>query len=247
MNKKSILLGISTIFVIWFLFSIIINKPIIPLPSVVIKQLFIEFSKGTIFLHLLASILRIISSLFISLTIGIPVGIITAKIKKLDSIFSPILYLLYPIPKIAFLPIIMVLFGLGNTPKIILISSILFFPITIAVRDRTKQLPKEYDYLAKVFLLTKKQILFEITLPGILPSILSAIRISIGISLSVLFFSENFATVFGIGYYIMNSWVMVDYPQMYVGIIMLSFTGLGLYLSLDIIEKKIVPWHIHLN
>ncbi|MGL1890050.1 MAG: ABC transporter permease [Spirochaetaceae bacterium] len=245
MNKRSILFGILVILSVWFLFFIIINKPIIPSPIVVLKQLLFEARKGTLFLHLFVSILRILCSLLISLSIGIPIGIITAKIKKLNSLFSPILYLLYPIPKIAFLPILMVLFGLGNTPKIILISTILFFPITIAVRDRTKQLPKEYDYLSKIFLLNKKQILFEITLPGILPAILSAIRISIGISLSVLFFSENFATVYGIGYYIMNSWVMIDYPQMYVGIIMLSLTGLGLYGLLDVVEKKLMPWNVN--
>lgn len=243
MNKRSILFAFIFVLIVWLLFSIIISKPIIPTPFVVFKQLLLEVQKGTLFLHLLVSLLRIFCSLIISIVLGIPIGILSAKIKKLDYLFSPILYLLYPIPKIAFLPILMVLFGLGNTPKIILISSILFFPITIAVRDKTKQLPKEYDYLAKVFLLTKKQVLFDITLPGILPGIISAIRISIGISLSVLFFSENFATVYGIGYYIMNSWIMIDYPQMYVGIIMLSFTGLGLYILLDLLEKKLIPWN----
>lgn len=240
--NKNLISGVIILLVIWSILGFMLNQPIIPMPTVVFKQFLTEMKTGILFIHLFVSIFRIIISLIISLSLGVPIGIITGRVKKIDEIFSPILYLLYPIPKIAFLPILMVLFGLGNTPKIFLISLILFFPITIAVRDRTKQLPKQYNHLAKIFGLTKKQTLFEITLPGILPAILSSIRISIGISLSVLFFSENFATVYGIGYYIMNSWIMIDYAKMYVGIIMLSFTGLFLYSALDFLERKLIPW-----
>jgi len=70
------------------------------------------------------------------------------------------------------------------------------------------------------------------------------LRISVGISLSVLFFSENFATEYGIGYYIMNSWIMVNYLKMYAGIVFISLLGIFLYKSIEIIEKKMMPWKL---
>ena len=242
MSKKGFLKGAVIILLIWVLAALIIRQPIVPSPITVFSRMLTELGNGKIFLHLGMSLVRILISILLASLLGIPTGIVAARYKRPDRIISPVLYLLYPIPKIAFLPILMVLFGLGNLPKILLVTMILFFPITIAVRDGAKQLLPEYMKLAAVYKLTGREVILDIMLPGILPNILSSIRISIGISLSVLFFSENFAAAYGIGYYIMNSWVMVDYPQMYVGVIMLSLTGIMLFYLLSLIERRIIPW-----
>ncbi|MBN1648811.1 MAG: ABC transporter permease [Spirochaetales bacterium] len=242
MNIKSVLTGIAIILVIWLIAAPLIHQAVVPGPGPVAAELVKEVRSGTVFLHTLVSLYRIAVALLLALISAVPLGILAGRNRAAHRILSPLSYLLYPVPKIAFLPVLMVLFGLGNLPKILLVAIILFFPVFIAVRDGVLDLPKEYDYLAIVFELSKKRILLDIILPGILPRILSSVRISIGISLAVLFFSENFATSYGIGHYIMNSWIMVNYPRMYVGIIFLSITGLTLYLLLDQLEHKIVPW-----
>jgi NitT/TauT family transport system permease protein len=80
----------------------------------------------------------------------------------------------------------------------------------------------------------------------VLPKIISALRISIGISIAALFFSENFATRFGIGYFIMNCWIMADYVQMFAGILTLSIMGTVIFKIIDLLEKILCPW-IFLN
>ena len=242
MNKRGILKGALVVLGIWILLALLIRRPIVPSPFTVFIRLIDEIKKTTIFLHIGVSLFRILVSMILAAALAIPTGIIAARYNRPDKLISPVLYLLYPIPKIAFLPILMVLFGLGNLPKILLVTMILFFPIAIAVRDGGKNLLPEYTKLAKVYRLSGKEIILDIILPGILPNIFSSLRISIGISLSVLFFSENFATTYGIGYYIMNSWIMADYPQMYVGVLILSLTGIALFYILSLIENKIIPW-----
>ncbi len=242
MNSKSMLKGIGIILLLWLILAPVINQPVVPSVAAVALELIKEIKAGKVFLHILISLYRIAAAMFLALLTAVPLGILAGRNKAARSILSPLSYLLYPVPKIAFLPVLMILFGLGDLPKILLVGMILFFPVFIAVRDSVLDLPQEYDYIAKVFRLGRKKILKDIILPGILPRILSSIRISIGISLAVLFFSENFATSYGIGYYIMNSWIMANYPRMYVGIIFLSITGVTLYLFVDKLEKKIVPW-----
>lgn len=244
MPKFALLKGILIVLGLWYLLALIISAPIVPMPHKVFFALAAETFQGQVLRHVGVSLLRIIFGIFFALVLALPIGIAAARLKKANSFISPVLYLLYPVPKIAFLPVLMVFFGMGDTPKIILITIILFFPVAIAVRDGVRNLPSNYFQLAEVLRLSRKQVLKEIILPGILPGIISSLRISIGISLAVLFFSENFATTWGIGYYIMNSWIMGNYVLMYGGIVFLSFTGILLYITLDLLEKKLVPWKI---
>ena len=85
-------------------------------------------------------------AILISLVAGSLIGLWIGMSKKADELISPVVYILYPIPKIAFLPILMILFGLGNAPKIVLIITIVIFQIIVAVRDGVKEIPKELFY-----------------------------------------------------------------------------------------------------
>ncbi|MGL5354280.1 MAG: ABC transporter permease, partial [Clostridium sp.] len=169
-------------------------------------------------------------------------GLWTGINKTLDAIISPVVYILYPLPKIAFLPVFMVLFGLGDTSKIILITTIIVFQIQLAARDGVKEIPKELYYSMKTLGLNNRQIFKELVLPAAMPKLMSTLRTSVGLSISALFLSENFATSYGIGYFIMNSWIMVDYKYMFSGILGLSILGLLLFKIIDILEKKLCYW-----
>jgi NitT/TauT family transport system permease protein len=177
----------------------------------------------------------------LALLVAIPSGLAIGHLKRLDRILSPTLYLLYPLPKIAFLPVFMVLFGIGDLSKIILIAVIIFFPATLTIRDGVKEMPFQYLELAQAYHLTSRQVLTDIIWPSILPRIFSSLRITVGISLSVLFVSETYAATYGLGYTIMNNWVMANYVGMYAGIVLLSLLGLLLYIVIDKVEQLVIP------
>ncbi|SHJ30712.1 ABC transporter permease [Lutispora thermophila] len=241
MLKNKTLHGIIIVIIIWYLLHISVESNVIPSPYNTFKRFFHLFPK-VLSIHLLASLVRIMTAVGISIIIGVPFGLWIGMSKKADSIISPVVYILYPLPKIAFLPIFMILLGIGNTAKITLIVTIIIFQILIGVRDGIKEIPKELYYSVISMGVSKAGMYRHLIMPAILPRLFSALRLSLGISISTLFFAENFATTYGIGYYIMNAWVMVDYLDMFSGILALSLLGLLLLRLMDLLEKKFCPW-----
>ena len=123
---------------------------------------------------------------------------------------------MYPIPKVAFLPVFMLLFGLGNVSKIILIIFIIVFQMILSVRDGVRQIPNTYFKVMNSFSASNRQqyrYLNYACNPYL--NVFSALRISIGISLATLFFAENYATTYGLGYFIMSAWSKMNYPEMF--------------------------------
>lgn len=239
--KNRTLYGMLIVIMFWYILHISVDSNMIPSPYETVKVLF-ELMKKDLIKHLAFSTYRVTVALLISLLIGVPLGLWTGANRKLDEIISPVAYILYPLPKIAFLPIFMILFGLGDIAKIILITTIVVFQIQLAARDGVKEIPKELHYSMRTLGLSSRQIFIELIFPAALPKLMSTLRTSIGISISALFLSENFATSYGIGYFIMNSWIMVDYKSMFAGILALSILGLFLFKIVDVLEKKLCPW-----
>jgi NitT/TauT family transport system permease protein len=225
----------------WYMLHLTVGSSAIPSPYKTILN-FMEIFPSTLSLHLLVSLGRISAAVLISLLLGGIIGLWIGMSEKADELVTPIVYILYPLPKIAFLPILMILFGLGNTPKIILIIIIIIFQIIVASRDGVKEISKELFYSVMSLGLSKCQIYRHLILPAVLPKIITALRISVGVSISVLFFGENFATTYGIGYFIMNSWMMVNYVEMFSGILALSMMGLLIFKIIDLVESKLCRW-----
>jgi NitT/TauT family transport system permease protein len=234
--------GFIAITLLWYMLSLFLGNSLIPYPHNVWLHLFTITINGTIVPHITYSLFRLLSAIAFALIIGVPIGLIIGSNTKTDQWFSPILYILYPIPKIAFLPVFMALFGLGDFSKITLLFSVLIFQIILATRDGVKQIPIEFHHVALTLELSKKDELLKLYLPHALPNIFSALRISIGISMAVLFFGENYATSYGIGYFIMNNWIMVNYNGMFAGILGLSLMAAFLIYLIDIVQDKVCPW-----
>jgi NitT/TauT family transport system permease protein len=226
---------------LWQLMAMLIDKPLFPPPYEIMINIFRTF-QSDIGIHVIYSFNRIILGLLFTLVMGIPVGILMGYFKKIDLIFSPVIYFNYPIPKIALLPIVMLIFGLGDFTKIIMIFLITFFPVVVNIRDEVKNIPEEVFYPMYSLGATNFQIIKEIILPGILKAILTSLRIGIGTAISVLFFTENFGTEYGMGYFIMDAWMRVNYIQMYSGILILSIIGLVLFIIIDVLEGILCPW-----
>jgi NitT/TauT family transport system permease protein len=243
-SKKYVYLtGFVFIILLWYIVAIILKTPIIPSPIIVFINLFEIFS-SEILVHLMYSLWRIAAGVLISILIGVPLGLCMGYFKFADKIFSPIIYFTYPVPKIALLPIVMLLFGLGDASKILMIVMIVIFQIIVSARDAVKAIPKELYYSLISLGSNKFKIFKDIILPASSPGILTSIRISLGTAVSILFFTETFGTEYGMGYFIMDSWTRINYVDMYTGIVVLSLMGFFLFVLIDILEKLICPWKI---
>lgn len=241
MNRKTkeILMGLIFITLFWQGLSLILDKEILPSPMVVIP-LFFRLMKGELVLHFLASTARVFTSIILSVLFAVPIGLILGQSKKLNRILSPVIAVLYPIPKIVFLPIVYVLLGISDFSKIFLISLILFFQILIVVRDEAVNLPSEYLLSARSLGAGRLGLFLFIYGPASIPGILTSIRISISTAIAVLFMAEQSLTEYGLGYFIIvKSYQILKYQEMYAGILAISVLGAGFYMILQFLEGKL--------
>ena len=174
--------------------------------------------------------------------IGLPFGLLLGHFKKLDAFISPIIYILSPVPKISLLPLILLAFGIGNFSKVFMIFLVIVFQAVVVTRDAVKEIPKEFFQPFIVAGAGKACLFRNIVLPASIPAVFTSLRISLGTGISVLFFTETFGTTWGLGYYIMDMWVRLDYRQMYLGIFTIGILGLLCASAIDFAEKKLCPW-----
>ncbi|ERJ13109.1 ABC transporter permease [Haloplasma contractile] len=223
---------------LWYAFAVIYRE-IIPFPHDVITQ-FIRLYPGELQVHIVASLKRIIIGLGISIILGVHIGLLIGLSKKSETLLLPLVYGLYPVPKAALLPVLIIILGIGDLTKIVLIIVIVIFPIIISVKDAVRAIPEEVFYVSRSVSLSRVQLYKDVIIPAILPSLFTTIRIGIGIAIAVLYLSENFATFYGVGYYITLN--MTNPVKLFAGIFSLSLIGLILFKGIELLEKQLCKW-----
>lgn len=241
MFKGRTLLAIAFIFGAWYVLTFFFQTPILPPPHTVFSALPLSIEKG-LGEHFLVSGYRALLSLLWALATAVPLGLYLGRRKRVDALISPMIYLLYPIPKIVFLPLILLVLGLGDLSKIFIIFLIVFFQILVTTRDAAKGIDEEQILSVLSLGARPLQIFFHTIFPACLPKILTSLRISIGTAIAVLFFVESFATANGLGFFILDAWSTLDYLSMYTGIMAMGLLGVILYEAVDRIEKKTCRW-----
>lgn len=226
---------------VWALGAALLQQPGLPSPWATIASLGPLLGRG-LDLHLAASLGRVLTALAIGLVLGLPLGILLGLRRRADLLVTPLVYLVFPLPKIAFLPLFILLLGLGEASKIALIATIVIFPLILAGRDGVRAIPAEIFLSARSLSLPPRSWPRHLILPAILPAVFSALRVCVGIAVSVLFFAENWATEWGLGCFIMNSWAIMHYTELWAGILVMSLLGLALFSLFDLLERLLCPW-----
>ncbi len=225
----------------WKLLSLSLGQRLFPAPENVLP-LFARLFPGEISFHLASSALRCLAAMALASAAGFPLGVLLGRSKFLDSLLSPSAYLLYPLPKIAFLPVLLLAFGLNDKAKVALLFLVIFFQVLVSVRDGVKAIDPGYFKVADAMGLGRLDRLRYVTLPAALPALLSSQRLAAGTAVSVLFFSESVNASSGLGYFVMDAWMRLDYPRMFAGILALGLLGLALFAAIDGAERLLCRW-----
>ncbi len=232
----------GTIFVIalWWVLAIALDSPALPSPidtiPVLVDTLFDlapEFG---------VSLYRILLAMLIGTLLGAPLGIYMGRSTWADRLLTPVMYILYPLPKIVLLPILFVLIGIGGEAKITLIAIAVFFQMAVTLRDAAKAVPRESVEAMLSFGASRIRVLASVIIPNTLPALFTALRVTTASAIAILFIAESMAGSTGLGYYIMHSWSILEYRQMFAGIVCMAIMGILLYEIFDLCERRLTAW-----
>ncbi len=238
-RPAGMLVGLAMFLLLWQIAAFAVRSPILPGPSEVLP-IFFQSLPGVLGVHLLASTARVLCAIAVSVVLAVPMGLGLGQFKQLDRIFSPLVAILYPIPKIVLLPVLYILIGISDLSKVLLIVLILFFQILVVVRDEAAALHPELIQSVRSLGAGRKALFRYVYLPASLPAVLTSIRVSIGTAVAVLFIAEQSLTHYGLGYYIVvETYQVLRYPEMYAGILAMSLLGVLLYVAVEAVERRV--------
>lgn len=221
----------------------VINPFLLPEPSVIGTTFWAAVVDGSIFLDVFESTRRVFIGFAISSVVAIPLGILLSLSKMLRLSLFSVLNFLRPIPPIAWIPLTILWFGIGDGPAYFLTMVASFFPVLINTMTGMQRLPEQYLVIGDIFGLTTGQKVKHIIIPSILPYILSGLRIGFGISWMAVVAAEMIASSSGLGYLIHVSQDMLRTDRVIVGMIVIGVLGLifdRIFLS---IVSHFTPWN----
>lgn len=243
---KQLLMVASPLFILalWEMLArtAIIDPRFFPPPTVIIQTLVEMVQSGRLFPNLGISLFRIAVGFLAGTIPAIMLGLLMGMYSPVRYFFSPLIMALMPIPTLALIPIFIIIFGIGEVSKVVTIAGSVFFPVVINTAAGVANIEKIYIDVAKNYGANAKDFFLKIALPGALPVMLEGIQMGQAIALLTIVAAEMMGANAGIGFIIWTSYKSFLIPQMYVGIVLISFFGYFFSLLLRWLQAKLLPW-----
>ncbi len=246
------LVTVTAILLLWWFASTRgwVSRVFLPSPVVVLKSAYqvsvSGFADSTLWQHLLASLGRVFSALAASIVVAVPIGAIIASSRIGRGIFDPIVEFLRPLPPLAYLPLIIIWFGIGEASKVLVIALDMSPPIIIATAAGVRSVSRDRLNAARSLGATRLQLLRLVVLPSALPSIVTGIRIALGAGWSTLVAAELVAASRGLGFMIQSAATFLGTDVVILGIAVIGIVAILFELLMRALERRFVPWSAHL-
>jgi taurine transport system permease protein len=200
---------------------------------------------STLLEHALASLGRVFAALVATAVLGVPAGLAMASSRVGRGILDPIIEFIRPLPPLAYLPLVIIWFGIGETAKVLVIGLAMLAPIAIATAAGVRATPPSQVNAARSFGATRWQVLMHVLVPSAMPEILTGIRIALGTGWSTLVAAELVAASRGLGVMIESAAQFLVTDVVIAGILVISALAFGFEALLRLIEHVFVPWARH--
>ncbi|GAV25148.1 taurine ABC transporter permease [Carboxydothermus islandicus] len=248
-KKNLILKGISILSPLLFLFLWevlaryqLLDTRLFSSPSAILTALPPLIQSGELFWHTYISLKRVFLGILLGGGLGIVLGLLMGLSAIIRALIEPLVAATFPIPKIAIMPLILLIFGLGEASKIATIAIGVFYLVLINTLAGVVNLDKVYFEVAENFGANSWQKFWSLALPGALPLIFTGIKLALGTGLLLVVAAEMSAARAGLGYMIWRAYDMFAIEEMFIALLMLSLLGYVLSYLLDFIESMIIPW-----
>lgn len=239
------IISFTVVLIVWEVVSRLAgwSAQVFPGPSTVAAGAIELISSGKLLQDSVASLFRVTIGFDLAVIIGVPFGIVLGRMTRLSRFISPLVQFLRPISPLAWIPLAMLWFGIGEQPAVFLIFLSSFFPMITATVIAVHGIKPVYFQVAANFGFTRREVLFKVIIPAILPDIVTALRMTIGIAWLVVVAAEMIAVQSGLGYLILDSRNALRMDYVMVGMIAIGIIGLMLdYLMRRLAAIEEVKW-----
>lgn len=244
------LLSLALLLLIWWSVTALelISPLFLPAPQQVLSKLLLiaspqGFMDATLWQHLAASLTRMLVALFAAAVIGIPVGIAMGLSPAVRGLLDPLIELYRPVPPLAYLPLMVIWFGIGETSKILLIYLAIFAPVTLSTLAGVRNTQQVRIRAAQSLGANRWQLLRWVILPGALPEILTGLRIGLGVGWSTLVAAELIAATRGLGFMVQSAGEFLATDVVLAGIAVIALIAFTLELGLRALQRRLTPWN----
>jgi len=251
--SRQLTLSVATLAVLlaiwWAVTALQLISPLfLPSPWQVLQKLLTiagpqGFMDATLWQHLAASLTRIAIALVLAAIVGVPVGIAMGLSPTVRGILDPLIELYRPVPPLAWLPLVIIWFGIGETPKILLIYLAIFAPVVMSTLAGVKSAQQVRVRAAQSLGASRAQVLWLVILPGALPEILTGLRIGLGVGWSTLVAAELIAATRGLGFMVQSAGEFLATDVVLAGIAVIAIIAFVLELGLRALQRRLTSWH----
>ena len=244
-------LSVCAVLAIFFVWAAVTNLGIVgpvylPSPQALARttwQLFRDgYQRIPLWDHIGYSLFRALTGFLLGVALGIPVGLVTGYNRAADAIISPIMAFVRPIPPIAFIPMVVLYFGLGEVGKVVLIFFTAFNYAQVNAHGGAANVPFAYIRAAQSIGLTNRQIFWRVILPAALPQIFTGLKVAMALSWAVVVAAELVGAQRGLGFMISDAANLFFIPVVFIGIALIGVIGLVLNAAILALETKVVHW-----
>ena len=243
----SIAVVFAFVFLWWSVTTLGLVKPLfVPSPQAIVTKfldvLFNGFTGAPLWEHVWISTARVFGAFLLACAIGVPLGLAMGMSPVIRGIFDPPIEFYRPIPPLAYLPLMIIWFGIGEMSKVLLIFLSVFAPVALGARAGVRSAAIEQIHAAYSFGATRWQVLRNVILPAAMPEILTAMRIGIGFGWTTLVAAEMVAATKGIGYMVLSASQFLQTPTVIMGIVIIAAIAYAFDMLMRFVEQKLVPW-----
>ena len=220
----------------------LIDTRFFPAPSSILAALWEMLLSGELAENVGVSLQRLFWGFLLGAIPGLALGILMGLYRPLRAVVDPLIAATYPIPKSAILPLILLIFGLGEMSKVVMVAIGAFYPIVINATAGVLEIGKVYIDVGKSFKAGRWDTFRTIAFPGALPFIMTGVKLGAGLALILIAIAEMVGAKSGLGFLVWSAWETFSVERMYVGLFAIAIIGFALTLMLNEVERWLIPW-----
>ena len=237
-------IGFITFLVLWQALAIaeIINPFLLPSPLRLVQALVALLADGSLVTHVIASLERVFVGFFLAAGCGITLGIVTGWSRVISDFLRPVIEAIRPIPPIAWTPIAILWFGVGNAPSYFLVFIGAVFPILVNTYTAVRGIDRSQINAALCLGANRRLLLVDVLIPASLPIIFPGLRIGLGIGWMCVVTDELIAAQSGLGYMIQQNRVLLQTANVVAGMVTIGVIGFGMSALMGLVERRLIGW-----